>query len=83
MTAPRSVDDAFTRRARPGFLYVMYVVILWAIPVGVIAAVSPETAARLTRGMAAYLGAIPEPMWATFATIYLGYTAAREWGKRR
>jgi hypothetical protein len=80
--ASRTSDDAFTRRARPGFLYVIYVMILWAIPVGVVAAISPETARRLTGGMAAYLGAIPEPMWATFATIYLGYTAAREWGKR-
>ncbi len=34
-------------------------------------------------GLGAYLNAIPEPLYALFATGYLGYTAAREWGKRR
>jgi hypothetical protein len=35
------------------------------------------------QGMTGYLAAIPEPLYALFGTGYLGYTAAREWGKAR
>ena len=76
-------DDPWTRRARPAFLYVMYLLLLGAFPVGLIAALRPEAAAAITRGMAAYLAAIPEPLYALFGTGYLGYTVAREWGKAR
>ena len=36
--------DPWTSRARPSFLYVMYAIILWSVPMGVIAAFSPATA---------------------------------------
>ena len=75
--------DPWTSRARPSFLYVMYVVLLWSIPRGIIAAVSPATARVIAGGMNAYLSGIPEPLYALFATGYLGYTAAREWGKAK
>ncbi len=75
--------DPWVSRARPAFLYVMYALLLWSIPIGVIAAVSPATAAAMARGMGAYLAAIPEPLYALFGTGYLGYTAARAWGKAR
>jgi hypothetical protein len=61
----------------------MYTLLLWAIPMSVVAAVSPGTAAAMARGMRAYLSAIPEPLYALFGTGYLGYTAARAWGKAR
>jgi hypothetical protein len=73
--------DPWTSRARPSFLYVMYAIILWAIPMGLIAAVRPEMAQGIATGMNAYLAGIPEPLWALFGTGYLGYTAARQWGK--
>lgn len=73
--------DPWTSRARPSFLYVMYTIILWAIPMGLIAAVAPDTAKGIANGMNAYLAGIPEPLWALFGTGYLGYTAARQWGK--
>ncbi|WP_294444835.1 holin family protein, partial [uncultured Sphingomonas sp.] len=75
--------DPWTSRARPSFLYVMYVLLLWSIPMGIIAAVSPATARVIAGGMNAYLSGIPEPLYALFATGYLGYTAAREWGKAK
>jgi hypothetical protein len=37
----------------------------------------------IAKGMNAYLAGIPEPMWALFGTGYLGYTAARAWGKAK
>jgi Holin of 3TMs, for gene-transfer release len=75
--------DPWTSRARPSFLYVMYALLLWSIPMGLIAAVQPEMAAGIAKGMNAYLAGIPEPMWALFGTGYLGYTAARAWGKAK
>jgi hypothetical protein len=73
--------DPWTSRARPSFLYVMYVMILWALPMGVIAAVRPGVASAIATGMNAYLNGIPQPLYALFGTGYLGYTAARPWGK--
>ena len=75
--------DPWTSRARPSFLYVMYTMILWAIPMGLIAAVRPEMATGIATGMNSYLAGIPEPMWGLFGTGYLGYTAARTWGKAK
>lgn len=75
--------DPWTSRARPSFLYVMYAIILWAIPMGLIASVRPEMAKAIATGMNAYLAGIPEPLWALFGTGYLGYTAARQWGKTK
>lgn len=79
--AEASSSDPWTSRARPSFLYVMYTIILWAIPMGLIAAVAPDMAKGIANGMNAYLAGIPEPLWALFGTGYLGYTAARQWGK--
>lgn len=73
--------DPWTSRARPGFLYVMYALLLWALPMGLIAAFRPDAAQAIAAGMRAYLDGIPEPLYALFGTGYLGYTAARQWGK--
>lgn len=73
--------DPWTSRARPSFLYVMYALLLWALPMGLLAAFSPATAREIASGMNAYLSGLPEPLYALFGTGYLGYTAARQWGK--
>ena len=75
--------DPWTSRARPSFLYVMYLLLLWAIPMGLIAAIRPQTAQAIAAGMNAYLSGIPEPLYALFGTGYLGYTVARSWGKAK
>ncbi len=75
--------DPWTSRARPSFLYVMYVLLLWAIPMGLIAAAQPAIAKDIASGMNAYLAGIPEPLYALFGTGYLGYTVARSWGKAK
>lgn len=76
-------EDPWVSRARPTFLYVIYALLLGMFPMGVIAGLAPETAAAMTRGMRAYLEALPEPLYALFCTGYLGYTAARAWGKAK
>lgn len=73
--------DPWTSRARPSFLYVMYALILTALPMGLLSAFNPGAAADIAKGMNAYLGGLPEPLYALFGTGYLGYTAARQWGK--
>jgi len=73
--------DPWTSRARPSFLYVMYALILWAIPMGLIAAAKPEVASAIGSGMTAYLRGLPDELYTLFGTGYLGYTAARTWQK--
>ncbi len=81
IVAEANSADPWTSRARPSFLYVMYALLLWAIPMGLIAAARPDMASSIAQGMNAYLAGIPEPLYALFGTGYLGYTAARTWGK--
>jgi hypothetical protein len=81
IVAEANSADPWTSRARPSFLYVMYVLLLTALPMGVLAAFSPATARDIAAGMNAYLSGLPEPLYALFGTGYLGYTAARQWGK--
>ena len=83
LIAEAQSPDPWTSRARPSFLYVMYAIILWSIPMGLIAAVQPQMARDIAGGINAYLNGIPQPLWALFGTGYLGYTAARQWGKAR
>lgn len=75
--------DPWTSRARPSFLYVMYCMILWALPMGVLAAFNPDAAQAIAADINAYLNGLPEPLYALFGTGYLGYTAARQWGKAK
>ena len=81
IVAEANSPDPWTSRARPSFLYVMYVLLLWALPMGLLAMFSPSRAAAIAAGMNAYLAGLPEPLYALFGTGYLGYTAARQWGK--
>ncbi|GAA4033932.1 hypothetical protein GCM10022281_12440 [Sphingomonas rosea] len=73
--------DPWTSRARPSFLYVMYALMLWSIPMGLIAAANPSTANAIAVGMTVYLRGLPSELYTLFGTGYLGYTAARTWGK--
>lgn len=83
IVAEAQSDDPWTSRARPSFLYVMYALLLWSIPMGILAAFRPDLAEAVARGMTAYLRGIPEELYALFGTGYLGYTAARAWGKAK
>ena len=81
IVAEAQSSDPWTSRARPSFLYMMYALVLWSIPMGLIAAADPTMAKGIADGMTAYLRGIPEELYALFGTGYLGYTAARTWGK--
>lgn len=83
MLAEAKSSDPWTSRARPSFLYVMYILILASIPMGLLAAFKPLVATAIADGMKQWLAAIPDGLWATFAVGYSGYTVARSaWDKR-
>ena len=81
IVAEAQSSDPWTSRARPSFLYVMYAMILFAIPMGVLSAFAPGLARDIGSGMTGYLRGLPDELYALFGTGYLGYTAARQWGK--
>jgi hypothetical protein len=75
--------DPWTSRARPSFLYVVYILLLWSIPMGVLTIFKPEAAAAFTAGFKAWMAAIPDPIITLFGTVMLGYVAGRSWEKVR
>jgi hypothetical protein len=76
--------DPWTSRARPSFLYVMYIMILAAIPMGILSVFNPEAAVQVANGMKAWLAAIPNELYAVFGVGYTGYTVARSaWDKKK
>jgi Holin of 3TMs, for gene-transfer release len=77
MLAEEQSQDKWTSRARPSFLYVVYLMILTGIPMGVLWAFEPAYAERIAIGLQRWLQAIPSDLWSLFSTGYLGYVAAR------
>jgi len=74
--------DPWTSRARPTFMYVIYLMILASIPMGILAAFAPQQASAIAAGMQAWLAAIPDGLWATFGIGYTGYSVARSIDKK-
>ena len=73
--------DPWTSRARPFFLYVVYILLLWSIPMGVLTVFAPERAAAFTIGFKAWMESIPEPVLVLFGTVMTGYVIGRSWEK--
>ena len=76
-------EDPWTSRARPTFLYVVYVLLLWGLPMGFWSLADPTAAERFTAAFGAWFAAIPEPIITLFGVGYLGYTGARSLDKRK
>lgn len=74
-------NDPWTSRARPSFLYVMYCMILFSIPLGIIHALDPTVSTNIIDGITNYLGKIPENLYDMMSVCYLGYTAGRSFDK--
>lgn len=75
--AEANSKDPWTSRARPAFLYVIYIIILAALPMGILSAFRPDVATEITLGVNAWLSAIPDALWTLFGAGYLGYAGAR------
>jgi hypothetical protein len=76
-------NDPWTSRARPSFLYVVYILLLWSIPMGILTIFKPKAAASFTEGFQAWMSAIPDPVLALFGTVMTGYVLGRSWEKTR
>lgn len=75
--------DPWTSRARPTFLYVVYILLLWSLPMGVLFVFNPEAAEQFTEGFQQWLAAIPESVLTLFGVVMTGYVAGRSWEKVR
>jgi len=75
--AEANSSDPWTSRARPSFLYVIYTLILFSIPMGFLFAFKPEIADAVIQGFNGWLAAIPDSLYALFGAGYLGYAGAR------
>lgn len=74
-------SDPWTSRARPSFLYVMYILLLSSIPFGISSIFFPTQMDLAVVGFQKWLAAIPENMWYLFGAGYLGYTGSRTFEK--
>jgi len=83
MLAEAQSKDPWTSRARPSFMYVMYALILFSIPMGILAAFNPDMATSIAAGMKSWLSSLPEGLWVTFGVGYAGYTGFRTMEKNR
>lgn len=81
MLAEANSSDKWTSRARPSFMYVMYGMIIWAIPMGVLFAIDPIRASNIATGMQQWLIAIPDTLWNMFGFCFVGYSASRTFEK--
>ena len=81
IVAEAQSPDPWTSRARPSFLYVVYILLLWSIPMGVLTIFRPEAAELFTQGFQAWMIAIPEPVLTLFGVVMTGYVAGRSWEK--
>jgi len=77
MLAEASSSDPWTSRARPSFLYVVYLMLLMGIPMGFVSAYSMETATAVAAGFKAWLTAIPDSLYVLFGTVMTGYGIQR------
>lgn len=81
IVAEANSSDKWTSRARPSFMYVMYIMILSAIPMGIIQAIDAGVAKDISSGIKAWLDAIPSELWGLFGVGYVGYSASRSYDK--
>jgi len=76
--------DPWTSRARPSFLYLFYLIVSALVIFAPIMGVFyPAQMMQFYANVQAGFAAIPEPMWWTFTTGYLGYVGARQYGKTK
>lgn len=75
--------DPWTSRARPSFLYVVYILLLWSIPMGILTIFNPRAAADFTIGFKNWMDSIPEPVLTLFGTVMLGYVVGRSYEKAK
>lgn len=80
--AEAASSDPWTSRARPTFLYVIYIMLLSAIPIGALFVFFPGEVERGIQGFKLWLEAIPQELYMLFGAGYLGYAHYRTADKK-
>lgn len=82
--AEANSSDPWTSRARPSFMYVFYTLLLTlAIFAPFVGVFFPAQMEQFYTNVSSGFKAIPEAMWWTFTTGYLGYAGARTYEKSK
>lgn len=79
--AEASSADPWTSRARPSFLYIMYLILLLCVGGGILGIWYPAATMQAATNINALLKAIPSDLYTLFGLGYLGYTGARSFEK--
>lgn len=74
-------SDPWTSRARPSFLYVIYIVILFGLPLAIMSIWFPVEASHVQLAFSAWVKGIPDSLWQLFGIGYLGYAGSRSYEK--
>ena len=74
-------SDPWTSRARPSFLYVMYLLVLGCVPVALGGVFYPEHMDLFVKGVKGWFEALPQELYWLFGSGYLGYGAYRSFDK--
>lgn len=82
--AEANSTDPWTSRARPSFLYIFYALLVSLVIIGPLFGVFfPDHMDKFFGNVSKGFSAIPEAMWWTFSTGYLGYaglkTVEKKW----
>ena len=83
IVAEAKSSDPWTSRARPSFLYIIYLVILLCVFGGIAGIWWPDHVTQAAMNINDLLGAIPDTLWGLFGAGYLGYTGARSYDKSK
>jgi hypothetical protein len=75
--ADSNSSDPWTSRARPSFLYVVYIMLLMGIPMGFVSAYDVNIATAVAAGFKSWLTAIPDSLYILFGTVMTGYGIQR------
>jgi hypothetical protein len=73
--------DPWTSRARPTFLYVIYLVILLCVFGAIVGIWWPNHVTTAAQNLNNLLASIPDSLWTLFGVGYLGYSGARTFDK--
>lgn len=76
-------DSKFIKYARPSFIYCAIVLILFSIPVGIVAAFRLDAANNIILCASNWFKIIPGEVYFLFGTSYLGYSGFRTYDKKQ
>lgn len=81
MLAEAQSKDKWTSRARPTFLYVVYLILLLCVVGAIIGIWWPDQVMQAAANLQALFNALPEQIIWLFGTVMLGYTGGRTFEK--